>query len=173
MTYTAFTQPGRAPVQDLARVIQPADIRHFPRFATLLDCVYARVAPGALPSRGDIVPGDFKTHLPYVFLLDVDSDENDRLLDVRVRLLGTELVHHYGEVTGQSFKTYRDAGVRSRVFDQCQKLLQTREPCAIEVKGISAEKWHVTVNVLYIPVSRDGRRIDQAFGGMVFELGDA
>lgn len=81
--------------------------------------------PERIPSRADIEPMEIPKLLPSVVLLDVKESPRD----FRYRLIGTGVVHHLAEdLTGRWMSSLNHQRPPSRIWDSCQKVVETGCP---------------------------------------------
>lgn len=123
-------------------------------------------------SRADINPSEISSYIPYVFLFDVEVDDEGNLIEMKIRLLGTKLAEFYGEQTGKTFiddksetslqKTLPDT--QSRLERSVRMVLKHRKPIRSHAQQVSDEKDYVQVKVIMVPLSDNGTDINKIFG---------
>lgn len=81
--------------------------------------------PDRIPARADIKPMEIPKLLPNVILLDVREEPRDFCY----RLIGTGVVHHLAEdITGQWMSKIEHQRPPSRIWESCEKVVETRCP---------------------------------------------
>jgi hypothetical protein len=122
----------------------------------------ARIAP----RRADIRPEDIRDLLPYVFLLDVIGLPHR----FRVRLVGTSIVHEYGqEITGRFVDQIDISDMRSRLLAEYDEAVTRRVPVANSWCFTKHDGREVFCQHIAMPLSRAGSTIDMLFGGAVLK----
>ena len=143
----------------------------------------SRLKGRQLPSRSDILPGELRDLLPFLFLADVNtltpagSEINLRLVGTHIeRALGINLT---GCPVGGIAKHWMDFAVGRDFFDA------VNQRCAIAVTHvlhappapgkfthINAPAPILRYHRLVLPLSRDGRRVDRLLGALVAETNE-
>lgn len=123
-------------------------------------CSYWRECANArqMPSRNDFDPADIPDLLPDLSLIDVGAGLHEAV----VRLAGTRLRDIYGcEITGQRLldldwgdQTDYWTGVYERVIGE-------GVPLRGNIRGPLAEREHITLFWLRLPLSDDGSRVNK------------
>lgn len=108
------------------------------------------------PSRSDFNPLKFQKILPTIMLMDVDEDP----LTFHMRLVGTEVCTIMDQdPTGKPITFLRGGDA---LHDRFTQLIEKRKPYfALDVPLIWANKDHRFYNVLMLPLSSDGEKIDK------------
>lgn len=116
--------------------------------------------------KSDVSPVDLKPYLPWISLFEAIYDEQGRLVDAIVTLQGSDACGAYKDCTGQAISEAHPPLVRDRVLSSMQRALLVKGP----VIGFSQERGmtppHVAVNIIYIPLARDGVKVSHFFGYM-------
>ena len=123
----------------------------------------AKRAPGRLPSRAHVNPGELKRHLPTISLIDVRRREERA--DYRLRLAGTGLYRVYGgEITGKALDDVYAEEARDYWRAELDRVVETRRPAA----GVHSFAWrgaaHLQIMWLRLPLASDGREVDMILG---------
>ena len=117
------------------------------------------------PARCDIDPLDFKYVLGNVMLLEVQYDP----VRFFVRVHGSHMVERARyDMTGKTIDQLPSSQYRDYVRDRCQRLLVERKPAALLNERILDERmWRY--EVLWLPLSDDGDRIDRLMAVLIYE----
>ena len=111
----------------------------------------------SMPARGDIEPGEIKSLLPNVVLLDVLTDP----LDFRYRLIGTEIDEHSAQkCTGLLMSEIPGRAPPSNVWSNCQQVVETGKPSDMQVPYVGPHKDYVTTRQVVLPLSDDDKRVN-------------
>lgn len=132
----------------------------------LLDAVVrcwedGRQAIGYLPPRLDplVLPREI---LPYVMLLDLETDHIRPLL--RIRLAGTEVCAKHGrEMRGLTTDDFFHADDAMAVVQAAQNVARTRQPSLARRSYITIHDRSWSYVRLILPLSRDGQTVDSFF----------
>jgi len=134
-----------------------------PMVERILGYFEARTEGKRLARRSDINPSDMKDILPDVCILELEKDADGMLEDVVIRLMGTNVVSFYGELTGRSIFTHPSSQVAERIFKSAGFCLVRHRPVLVQAFTLSEEKNHLKVSVLYVPLSENNADIDRLF----------
>lgn len=133
-----------------------------------------------LPSRSDILPGELRDFLPFLFIADVNT-LTPMGAEINLRLVGTHIERALGmDITGCPVggitKHWQDFTVGRDFFDAAN------QRCAIiathELRGPANKENFLPQQTsatllryhrLVLPLSRDGLRVDRIFGALVAE----
>ncbi len=111
-------------------------------------------------------PIDLKPYLPWISLFEAVYDGQGRFVDAVVTLQGSDACGAYSDCTGQTISKAHPPLVRDRVLSSMQRALLVKGP----VIGFSEERGmtppHVRVNIIYIPLAKDGVSVSHFFGYM-------
>ncbi|RMD87101.1 MAG: PAS domain-containing protein [Alphaproteobacteria bacterium] len=143
-------------------------VRRFPAFGEILALVERKKGERRMATRRDIDPVTFKRFLPLITLFDLVRDRSGAVVDATIRLMGTEVVHFYGEFTGRPVSAYPDPAVPARIIACGNYLVRHRVPVAASVDGLREGKKHVGLRILYVPLSEDDVRVDRAVSFSLF-----
>jgi len=116
-----------------------------------------------LAERSDVSPVELKDKLPNICVMVPIYDASGALSDVIIKLIGTTLVDFYGEMTGKSIFKHPAPEVAERIFISVERCIKERAPVAAEAFSLSKAKSYLQVTALYVPLSSDGKTIDQLF----------
>ena len=120
---------------------------------------WCRCASGRqLPARGDLDPSAFRNLLPYICLIDVDFGLDDAV----VRLAGTRIREIYGfELTGKSLGDFEWGDKADYWQAVYHRVIHKGVPQQGAVKGPMADRDHITLFWLRLPLSCDGKRVNK------------
>ncbi|WP_262691700.1 PAS domain-containing protein [Kordiimonas aestuarii] len=132
--------------------------------AWLLDYAAGKKAPEQkYPRRSDFNPVEMKHILPHVLILEPQMSMTNKILDIKVRLMGTAVSWFYGEAGGSTVRDFADSMASQRAFE----LVQYSFGCEEAVVGSSFKLNHSLpyhqVTVLLIPLAEDGQNISHFF----------
>lgn len=117
--------------------------------------------PGQLLSRADVKPQELTPHLLNMVIMDLVFGEDGTLEDVVPRLIGSNVEHFYGNLTGRSVTEHSNKNAAVRLFVSFALMLELRAPVLAVTKGLLAEGSELTIRSLYIPLAQDGKTIDK------------
>lgn len=126
-----------------------------------------------LPIRkSEIDPVKLQRFLPNLWMADLFINECGEMEDAEFRLVGTELVKYFGELTHKrvvsdtSEGSYRQMlpGSYERFIKSIEFLLKNKEPLIIIAEYLSRKKDHVTTRGLILPVKYKSDNINMIIG---------
>ncbi|MEX0297813.1 MAG: hypothetical protein AB3N28_01995, partial [Kordiimonas sp.] len=116
--------------------------------------------------KSDVSPVDLKPYLPWISLFETIHDDKGHIIDAVVTLQGSDACGAYSDCTGQKITEVHPPLIRDRVLSSMQRASLVKGA----VIGFSEERGmtppHVKVNIIYIPLSKDGSDITHFFGYM-------
>jgi len=117
------------------------------------------------PSRHDIDPLEFKYVLGNIMLLEVQYDP----IRFLVRVHGSNMVERARyDMTGKTIDQLPSSEYRDYVLERCHQLLRDRKPIALVSERVLDERmWRY--EVLWLPFSDDGERIDRLMAVLIYE----
>ncbi len=140
----------------------------------------SKIKDRRLPSRSDILPGELREALPFLFIADVNrlppmgTEINLRLVGTHIaRALGTDLT---GCPVGGIAKHWQDFTIGRDFFDAVGQ--QSVIVATHEIRGpANGESFlpqqtspaFLRYHRLILPLSRDGRNVDRLLGALVAE----
>lgn len=111
----------------------------------------------SMPSRRDIDPTEMVGILPYVFLLDVNSEP----LDFRYRLVGTVMDQHMIERhTGRWMSEIPHQRPPSIIWQSCQLVVESRCPYSSETPYVGKHRDFKHTEDIIMPLSDDDRVVN-------------
>ena len=118
--------------------------------------------------RSDLNPFEITPYLPFVTLFDLTFDDDDEMVDMTVRLLGTGMVSFYGEWTGKSvLNDHSETGLMNvypetykRLILLVETAIKRKKPFIISSSQLSKDRTHLKSDSLAIPLSNDGESIN-------------
>jgi hypothetical protein len=127
-----------------------------PRLARLRAAWQAKCGVRAMPARADFTFEDFRPWLGHLALLDVVGDGDD----FRYVLYGTRLVETFGfDLTGRSARE-AIAQIGPQPLEEYRRVVASRLPDHVS-RMSPANKEHLTITKLALPLSSDGARVDK------------
>lgn len=116
--------------------------------------------------KSDVSPIDLKPYLPWVFLYEPHFDADGLLVDALITLQGSDACGVYRDCTGGKVTEVHPPLIRDRVLSSMRHAVDIRGA----VIGTSEEQNmtppHVRVNIMYIPMAKDGETISHFFAYM-------
>lgn len=131
-------------------------------FAAILSYFKGKRKDGQLNRKSDVSPLSLKAYLPWVSLMEPVYDAHGKIVDALVTLHGSEAAAAYSDNTGRLVSDIHSQPVAGRVFASMQFAVDRRQG----IVGISNERHvrpRVRLNILYLPLSRDGDKITHFF----------
>lgn len=116
-----------------------------------------------MPARSDFSPADMVPLLPYISLIDVESDPQR----FRIRLVGTGIVAESGvDLTGH----YQDELKKTeKVIERCDWMVKNRQPLYAQNVPLDwASLDFSSYGILMMPLSADGENVDMLLGFVDF-----
>ena len=129
----------------------------------ILTYVEEKTGSERFAKRADIKPGEMKDLLPGICFFAPVYGETGELEDVRLPLMGTNVVDFYGELTGKTVRAHPNPEVSSRIIATVAKVLENRCPTFAESRVASDGHERLAIMALYVPMSEDGETIDRFF----------
>lgn len=143
----------------------------------------SKLTGSRLPSRADILPGELRELLPFLFMADVNgltpigTEINLRLAGTHIgRTLGLDLT---GCPVGGFAKHWRDFTIGRDLFDAAS------QHCAIaathEIRASmktqksaagKADTAYLRYHRIVLPLAQDGRHVDRIMGALVAEISE-
>lgn len=118
-----------------------------------------------MPARADFDPLEFRWALGSVVLFDVVDDPSGERF--RYRLAGSTLTGWLGvDLTGRFLNDHPMPEVREFLVAHCRNVVRTRAPLAASHFRV-LDGQRVRTDLLTLPLSSDGGRVDILLGGMV------
>ena len=113
---------------------------------------------GGLPSRGRINPAEIPALLPGISILDAGKAPEE----VIYRLAGTRLRDIFGqEVTGKSVFDLEFGEKRNYWLAVYRKVIEEKVPMQGAIKGPVADRDHVVLFWMRLPLSNDGKSVNK------------
>jgi hypothetical protein len=130
----------------------------------LLGYTRERVTPGeAYPRRSALNPAEMKPILPHVLILEPQVSERGKILDLRIRLMGTSVSWFYGEAGGNSVRGFDDDMATQRALETAALCHESGEPVVGTSFRINHSVSYFPVSVLMIPLAENGHDISHFF----------
>jgi hypothetical protein len=120
-----------------------------------------------LPSRADIEPLELRSHMGYLFLIDVLPAEHD----YRFRLLGSAMTGRYGrDSTGRTIREAyaTEPAIGQWILDIFDTVVRHRVPVVSEGRLTIVKKSYVIARALQLPLADDGETVNMILGEMRF-----
>lgn len=121
-----------------------------------------KMKPGQLLSRADVNPQELKPHLLNIVILDLVFGEDSALEDIIPRLIGSNVEHFYGKLTGRSVTEHPNKNAAARAFKSVSLMVDLRAPVLADTRGDLADGNILTVRSIYIPLAQDGQTIHKS-----------
>ncbi len=137
-----------------------------PKLRRLYDYWSTKRGDRRLPSRADLDPVEMAFIIGNVILIDVLEGTPPQF---RIRLHGTNLAERVGyELTGKMLDDMPAPGFRELSRRTFAKAVRTREPVHSLNERVMDDQVH-RYEVLVLPLSADGERIDMLLTGLIYE----
>lgn len=122
-------------------------------------------APGVLPGRRHIDPAALKSHLPLIWLLDIQPDP----FRARYRVLGTRLVEIAGrDLTGRWIDEV-SAEAAAHIYPTLRQVTAGRHAAHYRGRAYYNNPDHRRiVEYVLLPLAADGRTVDMVLGHSVY-----
>ncbi len=137
--------------------------QHNPTIDKLLNYFEAKTGGTRLVRRSDLNPMELTQELPQIGMFGPIYNDEGLVVDVNILLLGSRLDQFYGAMTGKRATDYNNLQVADRVIGACKQVVESRKPMVIHAEAMSEKQTHLSVKVLYVPMSNDGEVIDRIF----------
>jgi hypothetical protein len=125
-----------------------------------------------VPRRADIDPLEPRHHLPFLSLIEGLHGEAE--LDVRFRLIGTELTSRLErDNTGKTLRevfTPADPDLRHWILDACADVVKEKRSVLADGTLRAATKEFTLFQMLDLPLSEDGERVRMLLGRARFTI---
>ena len=121
----------------------------------------SRMTDGHLLSRADVKPYELKPYLIGMVILELVKDDQGSLSDIITRLIGSNVEHFYGNMTGRSITEHPSKDAVARTMNTAAKAVELRAPVLADTRGRLPDGNDLSVRSLYIPLAGDGENIDQ------------
>ncbi|MFC3229734.1 PAS domain-containing protein [Marinibaculum pumilum] len=132
-----------------------------------MDYWRAKSGPRTMPARGDIRPADLPGLLPYMFLIDIETEP----LRLRYRLLGTALTEAVGrDSTGRYCDEICPPPAMARIEAGYRWMMAARAPVRTHGRAIHHVVGFYDYEMLHLPLSPDNDRVTMVVGGLFFEI---
>lgn len=126
----------------------------------LLEHVRGHIPEGERYARRTALnPAAMKKVLPDVLILEPQFAESGKILDVRVRVIGTGASWFYGEAGGQTVRAFDDDMAAQRALDMATQCMASGEAVVGTSFRINHDVAYYDVTVLMLPLAEDGMHI--------------
>jgi len=137
-----------------------------PRLPDLLAYWESRKNGRELPKRSDFRPSDMVAHLPNLILVDVQEEP----LRLRYRLIGTAITTAMQrDSTGRWYDELYGPELLENILASFRWILAHRAPLRSHGTAFYPDRNFYDYEVLNLPLSEDGRRINMVLGELVFQ----
>jgi len=110
--------------------------------------------PMGLPRRQDVRLPDLRRHAAHAVFMDVESGKCfEHAFTLRVRLIGTAVAEHFGEMTGCDIADMENQAAARRIYYMSGLAIQERRPVMSIVHGIAPESTYKDAFALYMPLA--------------------
>jgi hypothetical protein len=130
----------------------------FPEHRQIFDYWSKQSAAGGIPSRRDIDPAAIREFLPDLCLIDIEDSIDGAVF----RLAGTRIREIYGfEITGLPLSSVEWGDRTAYWQDIYTSVVEQRRPMHGAVSGPLAEREHIDLVWLRLPLSDDGCTVNK------------
>ena len=137
--------------------------QHNPTVDKILKYFEQKTGGARLAKRRDLNPTDLKEDLPEIGLFEPIYSEEGQFVDADISLLGSRLDEFYGSMTGKRINQFHNPQVAARVIEACREVTERKQPLVVKAGALSRHQSHLSITVLYVPFSNDGKTIDRIF----------
>ncbi len=109
---------------------------------------------GKLPSRKDIHPRHLIKYLENVVLMDCEFNSHGKLI-LHMKLMGTHVTAHYGELTGKTLDDMTNKDAVRRINHTSQLVITEKQPILGITPGYTNEKLFMEAAAIYLPLFND------------------
>ncbi len=123
----------------------------------------------SMPARSDIEPLELKSHLGRLHFIDIEYDP----FRLRLRMMGVESTETLGrDMTGRYFDEYHPPKILEKVTTTYLWLAENKKPLRHFGNAVYADKSIYAFEVINLPLSDDGERVNMVLGEIIFSMGD-
>ena len=138
-----------------------------PRLADLLRYWDEKRGDRPMPARRDIDPIELRSHLGRLSLVDLEYDP----FRLRYRLIGTNITETLGrDMTGRYFDEIYPPNILSDTLAAYGWMTENKKPLRGFGNALCAEKSMFEFEILNLPLSEDGTRVNMVLGEIIFSL---
>jgi len=122
-----------------------------------------------MPARSDIDPLELSSHLGRLVLVDVEYDP----FRLRYRLIGTKVTETLDrDMTGRYFEEVYPADILADTVRSFEWMAENRKPLRLYGNAFYADKSMYDFEIVNLPLSEDGVRVNMVLGELIFSLND-
>jgi len=122
-----------------------------------------RIKPAmGLPKRQDIKLAELRQDSAYISILDIEGGscfEHDFTL--RVRLIGTAVTEHFGEITGKDVAEMEKQASARRIYTMASLAIQERQPVMSVINAFVPEEPYKDAVGLYMPLADEAGEVNK------------
>ena len=120
-----------------------------------------------MPSRRDIEPHELKSHLGRLSIIDIEYDP----FRLCYRLIGTNITRTLGrDMTGRYFDEIYQPNILADALTAYDWTIKNMKPLRLFGKVRYADKSVYDFEVINLPLSEDGARVNMVLGELVYSL---
>lgn len=132
-----------------------------PRLSELYHLWLTKCRDGQIPKRSDFDPGEMKSLLPFIFMVDRESESGD----YRYRLLGTNEFNLRGyDATGLLVRDHCAAAVAQEALDNYDYVFNSKSILFDAAEANWDDNRRFSDQTLFLPTSSDGETVDIVIG---------
>lgn len=128
----------------------------------ILDYFDKKTGGQRLACRNDFDPLELPDLVPRICLFEFERNAEGKIVDAIMRLQGSEIARRYRDVMGKSVREQRIEEVNERIFFLSNRISETGKPIVAQAERLSEEMFHLTMSVLYVPLSEDNVTVNSA-----------
>lgn len=116
---------------------------------------WRRIKPAiGLPRRADVKLSELRQDSAYISILDIEDGRCfDHNFTLRVRLIGTALTEHFGEITGQDIAEMEKPASARRIYYMSSLVIEERQPIMSVIHAFVPEEPYKDAVGLYLPLA--------------------
>ncbi len=134
--------------------------KQHPKIRDLITYFWGKSENKDRPKRKLLVPSEILPLIPCISILEPRYD-GENLMDISIRLMGTEMVKVYGELTGKMVSDVMDYQVAKRIMDTCDLVIKSKSIVVGTVSSFDKEKSFLKLLKVKIPLFDDEHKPDR------------
>ncbi|WP_374762801.1 PAS domain-containing protein [Yunchengibacter salinarum] len=122
------------------------------------------IRPGSgLPTRQDLRPQAIPRLLPHLVIMDLVSGPglNGEPFGLHVRLIGSHVTAHFGELTDRRIERMENRDAARRIYHMADRVIASRDAALSVVRGIAPGREGLMAAALYLPFSGVDGKVDK------------
>jgi hypothetical protein len=125
-----------------------------PSISKLIEYVWSKAKDRQRPKRSEFEPKEIQSILPFISIFE-PIYENDEFVNAKIRLIGTELVIRYGEITGSKVLDYALKVIVGRAMADCKLVVDTKDIVVTGTSTLDQQQKYIKMRKVLIPFFDD------------------